>query len=119
MIDRLNDNTLYLGWYISYLNGGEFIARRGNYLYIRFKAEYNNGLYFKIRSVNYGDRNYTSERYFKRYISAISAISYWLLKNNYLWNYKDNEPALIKYKKDILSYWNECDKLGINKYNEL
>lgn len=121
MINKINHNKpfKYKEWDIEEVNSPLFRAVNDE-LIILFEAEYKKGLYYKIRSVTTikNDRTYTAWRYFHKYYHSIMNISFELLKNNYLWDYQNNQEALITYKKDIEPYYKECKELGLSFYGD-
>ena len=92
-------------------NGGESI---------HFQAEYKCGTYFKILSYYdmHTKRCYTAERYHYKIIPLVRSMTFELLKNGFLWDYKCNCPALETYKKDIKPYYDKCMKLGLSLGND-
>ena len=122
MIDKIKmDNPLiYQGWTITEVDSCLFKAYNDD-VGILFEAEYDNGLCYKIKSIHTkkNDRVYTAWRYHLKYYSAVCDISFELLKNNYLWDYQNNQTALKSYKKDITPYYNECKRLGLSFYDDV
>lgn len=102
-------------WYITQNSGSDFYACNGGYS-IHFQGEYRNGSYFKILS--YYDmhlkRCYTVQRYFYKIIPLVREMTFELLKNNMLWDYNRQCPALETYKKDMLPYYTKCTEKGLD-----
>lgn len=104
-------------WNITVNGCDQFVARSKDQVII-FQAEYKNGTYFKITSYCDGNRCYTAQRYFYKLIPLVQQFTFELLKNGSLWDYKNNVPALVTYKKDITPYYNECIKKGLPLYGD-
>lgn len=104
------------GWNVYNDPHGFYCANNGKTLW--FIAEYRNGTYFKIKSYFDGKRVYQAEKYHYKLIPLVQAITFELLKNNALWDYKNDCPALETYKKDIEPYYRKCKKEGLSLYND-
>lgn len=81
---------------------------------IVFTAEYRNGTYFKIKSYFNGKRAYTAQRYHYKLIPLVQEMTFALLQAGYLWDIKNDCPALETYKKDMLPYYNKCKETGMS-----
>lgn len=104
------------GWNVYQETYGFYCANAGKTLV--FNAEYRNGTYFKIKSYFDGKRAYKAERYFYKLIPLVQEMTFELLKNNKLWDYKNDCPALVTYKKDIAPYYYKCKEKGLSLYND-
>lgn len=100
------------GWNVYNEPHGFYCANNGKTIW--FTAEYRNGTYFKIKSYSDGKRTYTSERYFYKIIPLVREMTFELLKNNMLWDYNRQCPALETYKKDMLPYYTKCKEKGLD-----
>ena len=67
---------------------------------IRFTAEWNEGLYFKIDNITKNNRFYQAWRYFYKYIPIVREASYILALNGYIWDYKNNCNAKKYYENN-------------------
>ena len=107
-------------WIITENAGSDFYACNGLHS-IHFTAEYKNGIYFNVS--NYYDihlnRCYTASRYLIKIIPLVGEMTFELLKNGWLWDYKNNVPALETYKKDIAPYYKKCMEKGISLYDDI
>lgn len=104
------------GWNVYNEPHGFYCSNNGQTLW--FTAEYRKGTYFKIKSYFDGKRCYTSERYFYKLIPLIQTITFELLKNDLLWDYKNDCPALETYKKDIEPYYRKCKENNLSLYKD-
>ena len=96
-----------------------FRAINDDYI-ITFESEYKSGVYSKIKSVynKKNNRAYTAQRYFYKFIGEIQTISNSMLRRGWLWDYKNNVPALQTYKKDIAPYYYKCKAAGLPVYKD-
>ena len=104
------------GWNVYREPWGFYCANNGKTL--GFTAEYRNGLYSKLLSYYDGKRAYHAQRYLIKMIPLVSKIAFELLKNNELWDEKNDCPALDTYKKDIEPYYRKCIDKGLPLYND-
>ena len=102
------------GWNVYNETYGFYCSNKGKTLV--FQAEYRNGTYFKIDSYFDGKRAYKAQRYFYKLIPLVQNITFELLKNGYLWDYKNDCPGLETYKKDIAPYYRKCKENGLSLY---
>lgn len=98
-------------WNVYHEPHGFYCANNGKTIW--FTAEYRNGTYFKIKSYSDGKRHYISERYFYKLIPLVQEMTFNLLKNGYLWDYKNDCSALDSYKKDMFPYYQKCKEKGL------
>ena len=99
------------GWNVYNDSHGFYCTNNGKTLY--FNAEYRNGTYFKINSYFDGKRCYTAQRYLIKMIPLVQEMTFELLKRGYLWDYKNDVPALETYKKDMFPYYQKCKNKGL------
>lgn len=104
------------GWNVYEETYGFYCANNGKTLV--FEAEYRSGTCFRIKSYFDGSRAYTAQRYFYKLIPLVQKMTFELLKNNKLWDYKNDHPGLDTYKKDIEPYYNKCKEKGLSLYND-
>lgn len=121
MINKITHNKpfKYKEWDIEEVNNPKFRAINDEVI-ILFEAEYKNGLYYKIISVTTlkNNRTYTALRYFHKYYYYVMKIAFELLKNNYLWDYKNHQLAVDSYKKDLEPYYKSCKEVGLSFYDD-
>ena len=99
------------GWNVYNEPHDFYCANNGKTIW--FTAEYKNGTYFKIKSYSDGKRTYIAERYFYKIIPLVQEMTFELLTNGYLWDYKNDCPGLDSYKKDMLPYYEKCKHKGL------
>lgn len=108
---KIKPAVIVNGWNVYNETHGFYCTRNGHTIW--FTAEYKNGTYFKIKSFFDGKRCYTSQRYFYKLIPLIQEITFQLLQHGFLWDYKNNVPALDTYKKDMFPYYQRCKERGM------
>ena len=99
------------GWNVYNEPHDFYCANNGKAIW--FTAEYRNGTYFNIKSYSDGKRCYTSKRYFYKIIPIVREMTFKLLQNGYLWDYKNDCPGLDTYKKDMRPYYEKCKQNGM------
>ena len=104
------------GWNIYKETFGFYCSNNGKTLV--FYAEYKNGTYFKINSYFDGKRVYQATKYHYKLIPLVQKMTFELLKNGHLWDYKNGCPALETYKKDIEPYYRKCKEKGLSLYDD-
>ena len=100
------------GWNVYQETHGFYCAKQGKTLW--FDAEYRNGTYFKIKSYFDGKRVYQAQKYHYKLIPLVQEMTFKLLVNGYLWDYKNDCPGLETYKKDMYPYYLKCKEKGMN-----
>lgn len=105
----------YNKWKITEPTTGDFYAANGDYN-IHFQAEYKTGLYSKV--LGYydikKDRYYSAQRFLYKFINIAQEMAFTLLQHGWLWDYKNNCPALKTYKKDMEPYYKKCLEKGLS-----
>ena len=106
-------------WTITENAHSDYYACNGGYS-IHFQAEYKSGVYTKILNVYdiYNKRCYMASRYHFKYINLVQAMGTALLRDGWLWDYKNQRPALESYKIHIRPYYEKCIELQLPLYDD-
>lgn len=78
---------------------GDYFRLYNKDITIKFSAEWKNGSYFKIHTVSYGDKCYSSWRYHYKWLPLVREATYLIYKNNMLYDYTNQK--FVEYKEVI------------------